>query len=749
MKKKIFTLMTLALLSIGSAWAGFPDANYLLLNGSTKNSIAASQVVGSISFTCNTDKYTYQATTCKFNGNSISQGLKTEGATYTDFTLASTASVTIVQSLANNPDTSLSFDLSSNSGKKELSTWDDVIVSTYEGTGDANNQNVKIFKICNVPAGTYRIKQNSGQTFMVYVGVTYGETTKVTIDANTSKGGTSTIDGTGDYLPGSTATLTAVPAAGKALDHWELGGANVSTANPYSFTVTTAATYTAVFIDAATKTISVGSADDAAGTGAASATTVSEGGSTTLTATVTAAEGYVFSNWTKSSDGSWSSTTNPLTISYDDLTDGDAYTANFKALYTVTYDLGTYAGTTTKVLNNYNATNNINEKYANAEDKYTIPSYAHRYLYREGYRLTGWSDGVNTYETGEEITLTANTTLTPVWVATTQTLANSASETTVTWTLDKAQILFNAWQNSPQVGYYTKPHTINGELIAVPMKVDATGGKVDNSSRSGNTQINKGTTFTIPAVSGMKITVNRTDNNDWSAEDPKTTVNDENMTVGDKVATYTYTGSADEVTIALNAGRYYTSIKVTYPAMTIAKEITSAGYATFVPSDKVSVPSGVKAYIVTATDATTATLSDDDAITVIPANAPVVIKGDAGTYYFPKTTADPSDITGNKLTTSATTANGTQYILADGTSGVGFYKATPKTEIAAGVAYLVSPSGSAPYFIFGIEGGTTGINAVQGSEFTVNGEYYNLAGQRVAQPTKGLYIVNGKKVVVK
>ena len=182
---------------------------------------------------------------------------------------------------------------------------------------------------------------------------------------------------------------------------------------------------------------------------------------------------------------------------------------------------------------------------------------------------------------------------------------------------------------------------------------------------------------------------------------------------------------------------------------TIEKTITSAEYATFVPSDKVSVPSGVKAYIVTATDATTATLSEDDAITVIPANTPVVIKGDEGTYYFPKTTADPSDVTGNKLTTGATTADGTQYILANGTSGVGFYKATPETEIAAGVAYLVSPSGSAPYFIFGIEGGTTGINAVQGSELTVNGEYYNLAGQRVAQPTKGLYIVNGKKVVVK
>lgn len=46
------------------------------------------------------------------------------------------------------------------------------------------------------------------------------------------------------------------------------------------------------------------------------------------------------------------------------------------------------------------------------------------------------------------------------------------------------------------------------------------------------------------------------------------------------------------------------------------------------------------------------------------------------------------------------------------------------------------------------DGGTTGIETVQANQ-AQNGEYYNLAGQRVAQPTKGLYIVNGKKVIIK
>ena len=44
----------------------------------------------------------------------------------------------------------------------------------------------------------------------------------------------------------------------------------------------------------------------------------------------------------------------------------------------------------------------------------------------------------------------------------------------------------------------------------------------------------------------------------------------------------------------------------------------------------------------------------------------------------------------------------------------------------------------------------TGIETIANSqELNANSKFFNLAGQRVAQPTKGLYIVNGKKVLVK
>jgi hypothetical protein len=49
---------------------------------------------------------------------------------------------------------------------------------------------------------------------------------------------------------------------------------------------------------------------------------------------------------------------------------------------------------------------------------------------------------------------------------------------------------------------------------------------------------------------------------------------------------------------------------------------------------------------------------------------------------------------------------------------------------------------------FSFDSQTTAIESVE-KVASENGVYYNIAGQRVAQPTKGLYIVNGKKVIIK
>ena len=162
--------------------------------------------------------------------------------------------------------------------------------------------------------------------------------------------------------------------------------------------------------------------------------------------------------------------------------------------------------------------------------------------------------------------------------------------------------------------------------------------------------------------------------------------------------------------------------------------------------DFTSVSSNLKAYIATEVSGGNVLMTQ---VNKVPAGTGLVLKaetpGDAvNVPVFDGTGAD--DVSGNKMEGSATAttavAENGGYILKEGK----FQPALAGT-LAAGKAYLAIAV-SAPTLNLDF-GETTGINAVNGSELKVNGEYYNLAGQRVANPTKGLYIVNGKKVIVK
>ena len=98
-----------------------------------------------------------------------------------------------------------------------------------------------------------------------------------------------------------------------------------------------------------------------------------------------------------------------------------------------------------------------------------------------------------------------------------------------------------------------------------------------------------------------------------------------------------------------------------------------------------------------------------------------------------------------------TGAAGNIYVLNKGTNGVGFYKlkaTEPYGTIGANKAYLTYSGSQAPtFFAFGNE--TTGIEMPTVEDVNADAVVYDLQGRRVVNPTKGLYIVNGKKVVIK
>lgn len=185
-------------------------------------------------------------------------------------------------------------------------------------------------------------------------------------------------------------------------------------------------------------------------------------------------------------------------------------------------------------------------------------------------------------------------------------------------------------------------------------------------------------------------------------------------------------------------------------AVAEAITVTNAGYATYA-SDFGLDYSGidVKAYqaTVSGTDITF------NKVTEVPAGEGVLLQNE-GTFVVPvKSVAAWADNANAFVRgTGAAVASGDgpyNYILNKVGGVVGFYKANDQT-VAANRAYLQSTTNKARIGL-SFDDETTGIESVDVNTENANvaREYYNLNGQRVANPSKGLYIVNGKKVIIK
>lgn len=203
--------------------------------------------------------------------------------------------------------------------------------------------------------------------------------------------------------------------------------------------------------------------------------------------------------------------------------------------------------------------------------------------------------------------------------------------------------------------------------------------------------------------------------------------------------------------------------KIEPPVKPDGVEITLSGeYTSFASSENLNFKDvdGLKAYIVSGYkkskgNLTIVLLKAD----YVPAGTGLILKGTANTTYtvgkmemeagyhnFLKGVTAPTTI-------STTEGDNTNYVFVKDNGRYAFAKVASTRSLPAGKAYLrlptsVSATAGAKAIGFVIEGETTGINEVAPTTPASDEDYYTLSGIKTRKPTRGIYIHQGRKVVV-
>ena len=196
-----------------------------------------------------------------------------------------------------------------------------------------------------------------------------------------------------------------------------------------------------------------------------------------------------------------------------------------------------------------------------------------------------------------------------------------------------------------------------------------------------------------------------------------------------------------------------------------AIEVGADGYATAYSDNAVILPEGLQAAVVT--DVVAGKLAIDyryNGGDVIPAGTAVLVKGEAGDYAYNLATGDEQAVAGNLLCGAASdvTTEGDGclfYMLSHDAEGenLGFYWAAEDGAAftsKAGKAYLALPqAASAGVTGYALDGTPVGIDQAT-TDTQAPAAIYTVDGRRVEKTNvndlpKGLYIVNGKKVIIK
>lgn len=187
----------------------------------------------------------------------------------------------------------------------------------------------------------------------------------------------------------------------------------------------------------------------------------------------------------------------------------------------------------------------------------------------------------------------------------------------------------------------------------------------------------------------------------------------------------------------------------TATAASYSRNLGSAGAGTLCLPFEAAIPDGVTAYTLNYT------LGKDKAkatgvVSSIPANTPVLLNGTGSATFSGSTVdidADATNVSGALTGVfMATTVPQDSYVLQDGDNGIGFYLVNSDDIIANPFRAYLTADGAGARSITIEYDDVTGVSDVKAKNDISKGVYYNLSGQRVSKPTKGLFIVDGKVV---
>ena len=198
-------------------------------------------------------------------------------------------------------------------------------------------------------------------------------------------------------------------------------------------------------------------------------------------------------------------------------------------------------------------------------------------------------------------------------------------------------------------------------------------------------------------------------------------------------------------------------------ATTVSVTTDNYGYATYSNADKVldlttaNLPEGLEAYkaSVYGTKVDLTKLNQ-----TVPANTGILLKGAAYTEYNIATASEGTTVDGNdfKATDGTIVVRSNDdtfiFVMKKNQPELTFGKYVGTAPLPANKAYLEVPAsnfngGNARLSFTFEEGAATGISTMENASRSNDGTIYNLQGQKVQNATKGLYIINGKKVVMK